>query len=553
MPGPLMIAPIGATSGRIRYNPNDVASSSIQTAQLKITKLQRWRRNPRHAELRWAHLIPEEQAEPEGESSDRSESVTPVLDPRHSDLTMGQTGQTNRQPAPVESVPTTPTSQSEQLHEKHSNETEPSQTEETLAEEGCGYYCSWTFKDKVTEFFEEPMSSRAAYISSVVVMIAILLSITAILLESLPELEHYDCCKDTASLVFDINEGLCISVFTVEYVTRIWAARDKAAFVRQPMNVVDLVAILPFYLTLMASSLGSVGILRLFRLVRVFRVFKLSKHNKAINVCFSALYESRAIFGLMLFLLTILTVVFGSFQYNFEEGGKDPWGRPTPFVSIPAAMWWCIVTVMMVGYGDMVPTSIPGKLCASACIVVGIMVMALPISVIGTNFSQAWDAQKQEDADVARANELPQSTREKLKKVITKVKQHIIAYNRGSLDQINCCHEVHANAMNQRVADVWKSYKARIQKLSSSKHDHSHQAQLRTHYVSMLESEKSLNKSVGFLGQVCNREISMQFERADLNVRWTKLCLSKFQQLHDDVKSMELLLKHSACYKVNQV
>ena len=83
----------------------------------------------------------------------------------------------------------------------------------------------------------------------------------------------------------------------------------------------------------------------MFRLVRVFRVFKLSKHNKDIETSFGALYESRAIFRLMLFLLCILCIVFASFAFNFEEGGKDPWGGPTAFTCIPAAMWWCIVTV----------------------------------------------------------------------------------------------------------------------------------------------------------------------------------------------------------------
>merc|ERR1711998_360104 len=135
----------------------------------------------------------------------------------------------------------------------------------------------------------------------------------------------------------------------------------------------------------------------MFRLVRVFRVFKLSKHNKDIQTCFNALYESRAIFGLMLFLLWILCIVFASFEYNFEEGGEDPWGGESPFISIPAAMWWCIVTVMMVGYGDMIPTTIPGMITAGLCIVIGIMLMALPISVIGTNFSQAWDNRREEE------------------------------------------------------------------------------------------------------------------------------------------------------------
>lgn len=544
MPGPLILAAqVATTKLRICYKPDDVASQSIKSAQLRITKLQRWRCNPRHVDSRWADLVPEQ--EEHEENSDMSASGTPIMDPK---LTIGQTGQTSRQRAIADSVPNTPTTtktpNDKQTKTDKASEPEQAETEEE-DEDACCYYTSWAFKDKVTEFFEEPMSSDAAYWVSIVVMIAILLSVIALLLESLPELEHGACCKDTAFLVFSINEAICIAIFTIEYMIRFYAARDKPAFAKQPMNMVDLVAIIPFYLELMASSLGSISILRLFRLVRVFRVFKLSKHNKAINVCFSALYESRAIFGLMIFLLAILSIVFGSFEYNFEEGGLDPWGKPTPFVSIPAAMWWCITTVMMVGYGDMIPVSIPGKFCASTCIVVGIMVMALPISVIGTNFSRAWDAQKAEDAASEEANSPIKSVMSKLRKVMSKVNTLILEYNIGCLTEINRCHAIYSNGVIVEVGEVWQSYKERIHQLAVCETDYSHQQKIREHYVAMLKAEKTLDSNMEKLEGVCDEGLQDQFKRAVTNIGWISTCLSKSELLSQDVRSMQAMLRQS--------
>merc|ERR1711904_354520 len=158
----------------------------------------------------------------------------------------------------------------------------------------------------------------------------------------------------------------------------------------------------------------------------------------------------------MLFLLWILCIVFASFEYNFEEGGKDPWDGPTPFISIPAAMWWCIVTVMMVGYGDMVPTTIPGMITAGLCIVIGIMLMALPISVIGTNFSQAWDNRKEEEK---QDNAVDVDLVEIAETSLAEVSHDLNVFNNACANHVELCKNSYLELISPSIRRIWKYFK----------------------------------------------------------------------------------------------
>ena len=265
MPGPIMVMAVPRSAQRSSLpTGSDLVSEHVLDAEKRLRRLQRWRRNPRHEDKRWAHLLPPDEFLQEDHSDDRSESITPVLSAQQADMnTIGQTGQSSRQRSNSHSEASTPKGrrpEEDGLDIKSKPDPEDSPPEdgaEAEEEEApCCYYSSWEFKDKVTLFFEDPMSSQAAYIASIVVMVAILISVISIMVESLPELEHYSCCKDTAFLVFSITEAICIAIFTAEYGLRLYAARFKGAWMGQPMNVVDLVAIIPFYLELIASSLG---------------------------------------------------------------------------------------------------------------------------------------------------------------------------------------------------------------------------------------------------------------------------------------------------------
>jgi len=161
------------------------------------------------------------------------------------------------------------------------------------------------------------------------------------------------------------------------------------------MNIIDLVAIVPYYVTLGAvlvdaeqsaggsSHAMSLAILRVVRLVRVFRIFKLSRHSKGLQILGQTIRASMRELGLLIFFLMICVVLFSSAVY-FAEAGLDDQSH---FRSIPDAFWWAVVTMTTVGYGDMRPVSAWGKLVGSMCAIAGVLTIALPVPVIVSNFN----------------------------------------------------------------------------------------------------------------------------------------------------------------------
>lgn len=260
-------------------------------------------------------------------------------------------------------------------------------------------------REEIMYFFEEPTSSSGAYVVSIVVFLCIIISTITIILESLPDMQSSED-KDN----FYIVEIICIAVFTLEYAIRIIAVVDKCGFVIEPMNVIDLVAILPFYLDLIMAAFGmdadDLSLLRLLRLFRIFRIFKLSKYSSGIKICASAIIESKDTLGLMIFMCSISVCIFANFEYYFESGEWNVAqqrylysdGKPSPFFSVPASMWWTVVSVMTVGYGDMTPVTWEGQIVAALTMVCSIVILALPISVIGANFSRKWMESKEAEA-----------------------------------------------------------------------------------------------------------------------------------------------------------
>ncbi len=144
-----------------------------------------------------------------------------------------------------------------------------------------------------------------------------------------------------------------------------------------PMALIDLIAILPFYLSILVTL-----DLRFVRVLRVLRIFKLTRYFSAIGVLLSVLKEEANSFGAALFILFVILVLASSGIYLFEHQAQ-----PEAFGSIPAAMWWGVATLTTVGYGDMTPITNGGKIFGACITIVGIGMVALPAGILASGFS----------------------------------------------------------------------------------------------------------------------------------------------------------------------
>uniref|UniRef100_A0A8C7ECT7 Potassium voltage-gated channel subfamily A member 3-like n=1 Tax=Nothoprocta perdicaria TaxID=30464 RepID=A0A8C7ECT7_NOTPE len=246
------------------------------------------------------------------------------------------------------------------------------------------------FQRQVWLLFEYPESSGPARGIAIVSVLVILISIVIFCLETLPEFRDDHDFEGTAGN-FGTDETLCIIWFSFELLVRFFTCPSKATFSKNIMNIIDIVAIIPYFITLgteLAERQGngqqamSLAILRVIRLVRVFRIFKLSRHSKGLQILGQTLKASMRELGLLIFFLFIGVILFSSAVYFAEA--DDP---SSGFSSIPDAFWWAVVTMTTVGYGDMHPITIGGKIVGSLCAIAGVLTIALPVPVIVSNFN----------------------------------------------------------------------------------------------------------------------------------------------------------------------
>jgi hypothetical protein len=210
-----------------------------------------------------------------------------------------------------------------------------------------------TVQQIIWQTMDDPSSSRAAQLVAGVVMVVILVSCTAFVLQTLPE---YVQSTDN---VWNLIEDICITVFTVEFVLRISTCPSRWHFVRQPLNMIDFLAILPFYLELiLGTAAGGSAVIRIIRLVRIFRIFKLSRYLPWVRVFTNALALSLQPLLMLVLVVLIAMVLFSSVIYYAERGEWSDDERAfmrthpltgdvtlSPYQSIPESFWWCIVTM----------------------------------------------------------------------------------------------------------------------------------------------------------------------------------------------------------------
>ena len=221
-------------------------------------------------------------------------------------------------------------------------------------------------------------------------------------------------------------EAVCITWFTLEYILRFASSPDKCQFVKGGMNVIDILAILPYFLSLFIlgggedKGKGANGeedggggfeqvrkMVQIFRIMRILRIFKLARHSTGLQALGYTLKSSYKEMGLLGLFLAMGVLIASSLLYFMEK--DEP---KTDFISIIHTFWWAIITMTTVGYGDLSPTTFAGKLVGGACAISGVLVVALPIPIIVNNFAEFYKNEMRREKAVKRKEDLERAQRE---------------------------------------------------------------------------------------------------------------------------------------------
>jgi len=216
----------------------------------------------------------------------------------------------------------------------------------------------------------------------VAIIMLIVLSTTFYILETVPSLSK----TANQKYFWEVSELLITILFTIEYILRLTVIRNVLLYIFKPMNLVDLLSILPFYVEIVLPGLPSTS-LRVLRVIRLARLGRM-RHllSEYIEVMSTALSNAAEEAGPMMTLMILVQVVlFGSIVYAFENGHHND----GDFNSIPNTMWWAFVTITTVGYGDLSPVTVLGRMMGVFCMFSGIVLMSICVIIIGGNFEQA--------------------------------------------------------------------------------------------------------------------------------------------------------------------
>ncbi|CAH0525485.1 ion transporter [Vibrio hippocampi] len=223
--------------------------------------------------------------------------------------------------------------------------------------------------------------TRAGRAFDITVIIAILLSLLVLILHSLQGV----ATKWDREL--QLAEYFFTGVFTLEYLLRLYCSPKPKAYATSFYGVVDLLAILPTYLALIFPSASFMGVIRLLRVMRIFRILKLVRYLQDSNILLRSLLQSRRKIFVFFSSVAVLVTIFGALIYVIE-------GPSNGFTSIPQSIYWAIVTITTVGYGDLVPSTALGKAVASLTMLLGYSILAVPTGIITAELSQEISAHR---------------------------------------------------------------------------------------------------------------------------------------------------------------
>lgn len=230
-----------------------------------------------------------------------------------------------------------------------------------------------TWKSKLHDVIYEA-DTPPGKVFDVLLLITIIASIILVMLESINNFDQkYHTFLNTAEWIITI-------LFTLEYIARVITVKKPYRYIFSFYGIIDLLSTLPKYISLLFGGIHALAALRALRLLRIFRILKLARYLGASNMLVSALKASRAKISVFLFAVLILCIIFGTLMYLIE-------GEASGFTSIPVSVYWCIVTLTTVGFGDIAPVTPLGQFIAALIMILGYGIIAVPTGIVSAEYT----------------------------------------------------------------------------------------------------------------------------------------------------------------------
>lgn len=225
--------------------------------------------------------------------------------------------------------------------------------------------------------------TRAGQLFDLVLIYAILISVAAVSLDSVQSLH------DRLGKMFYIVEWVFTVLFTIEYLARIYCTPQRRRYIFSYYGLIDLISIVPTYLALFMTGASYLLMIRLLRVLRIFRVLKLARYLTESTLLMRALYLARRKILVFFTMVLVLSTIFGSLMFVVE-------GPENGFTSIPRSIYWTIVTITTVGYGDITPHTVLGQMIATVSMLVGYSIIAIPTGIVTAELANEMQRRKVE-------------------------------------------------------------------------------------------------------------------------------------------------------------
>ncbi|XP_069771501.1 voltage-gated potassium channel regulatory subunit KCNG2-like [Narcine bancroftii] len=256
---------------------------------------------------------------------------------------------------------------------------------------------------KLRDMVENPDSGIPGKIFACLSVLFVTITTVSLCISTMPDLrqeEERGECSQKCYNIF-VLETVCVGWFSFEFLLRFIQAQSKCAFLKTPLNTIDILAILPYYISLIIDAfsveekpsgsgnldLEKIGlVLRVLRALRILYVMRLVRHSLGLQTLGLTIQRCTREFGLLLLFLCVAMALYSPLVFLAER----ELGAKHEFASIPSSYWWAVISMTTVGYGDMVPRSIPGQVVALSSILSGILLMAFPVTSIFHTFSRSY-------------------------------------------------------------------------------------------------------------------------------------------------------------------